>query len=87
MLPADGTHAGPCSAERVLELRLALGLPTVLNIKRHGVEIKNLRSRSVQLLKQSKNVVLSRPSEEDRESGGMSRYPGLIAAASILSCV
>lgn len=72
LLP-DGTHADPCYAERMLEYRLALGLPTVITIERYGLEMVNLRSRTVQLLKQSKNVVLSRLSEEDREIGPMFR--------------
>lgn len=72
LLP-DGTHADPCYAERMLEYLLVLGLPTVITIERYGLEMMNLRSRTVQLLKQSKNVVLSRLSEEDREIGPMFR--------------
>jgi len=70
---AGGAQADPCYAERMLEHRLALGLPTVITIERYGLEQVNLRSRTVQLLKESKNVVLSRLSEEDREIGEMFR--------------
>ena len=72
LLP-DGAHADPCYAERMLEYRHALGLPTVITIERYGLEMVNLRSRTVQLLKQSRNVVLSRLSEEDREISPMFR--------------
>lgn len=69
----DGAHADPGYAERMLEHRLALGLPTVITIERYGLEMVNLRSRAVQLLKQSKNVVLSRLSAQDREGSEMFR--------------
>jgi hypothetical protein len=72
-LLADGTPADPCYAERMLEYRLALGLPTVITIERYGLEMVNLRARTVHLLKQSKNVVLSRLSEEERGIGTMFR--------------
>ncbi len=70
-----GEWAGPTSgyAERMLEYRLALGLPTVITIERYGLEMVNLRARTVHLLKQSKNVVLSRLSEEDRQISTMFR--------------
>jgi hypothetical protein len=70
---AGGTQADPCCAERMLEHRLVLKLPTVITLERYGLDQVNLRSRTVQFLKQSKNVVLSRLSEEDREKGGMFR--------------
>lgn len=73
VLLSDGTHADPCYAERMLEYRLALGLPTVITIERYGLEMVNLRSRTVHLLKQSRNVVLSRLSEEDRDISPMFR--------------
>jgi hypothetical protein len=73
VLLADSTCADPCYAERMLEYRLALRLPTVITIERYGLEMVNLRARTVHLLKQSKNVVLSRLSEEDRQIGTMFR--------------
>jgi len=66
---ADGTDADPGYAERMLEYRLALKLSTVITIERFGLEMVNLRTRTVRLLKQSKNVVLSRLSAEDRQIG------------------
>ena len=70
---ADSTLADPGYTERMLEHRLAVGLPTVITIERFGLEMVNLRARTVHLLKQSKNVVLSRLSEEDRQIGTMFR--------------
>ena len=68
---ADGTLADPCYAERMLEHRLERGLPTVITIERYGLEMVNLKSTTVQRLKQSTNVVLSRLSQEDRQIGTM----------------
>ena len=72
LLP-DGTCADPCYAERMLEHRLALGLPTVITVERYELESVNLRSRTVHLLKQSRNVVLPTLSEEERRSSEMFR--------------
>jgi hypothetical protein len=72
LLP-DGTHADPGYAELMLEYRLEQGLPTVITIERFGLEMVNLRSRTVQLIKRSRNIVLSRLSEEDRQIGTMFR--------------
>ena len=71
---ADGTNADPCYAERMLEYRLALALPTVITIERYGLEEVNLRDRTIHLLKHSKNVVLSRLSAEDRGMSDMFRH-------------
>ena len=68
-----GAQADPCYAERMLEHRLALEFPTVITIERYGLDEVNLRDRMVQLLKQGKNVVLSRLTEGDRETGEMFR--------------
>ena len=70
---ADGTQADPGYAERMLEYRLARRFPTVITIERYGLDMLNLRDRTVQLLKQSTNVVLSRLTKEEREMGDMFR--------------
>jgi hypothetical protein len=73
VLVADGSHADPCYAERMLEYRLVRRLPTVITIERYGLETVNLRGRTLDLLKQSKNVVLSRLTQEDRQIGTLFR--------------
>jgi hypothetical protein len=64
----DGTLADPGYAERLLVYRLEQKLPTVLSFERYSPADANLQGRTVELLKQSNNVVLSRLSQEERES-------------------
>ncbi len=69
----DGTYADPCYAERMLEYRLTQRLPTVISIERDDLKMLNLRSRTVHLLEQSRNVVLSRLGKAEREGSEMFR--------------
>ncbi len=68
---SGGGYADPGYAERMLEYRLIAGLPTVITIERYEWDMLNLRSRTVELLKASTNVVLPRLGEEDREASGL----------------
>lgn len=70
---SDGTVADPGYAERMLEYRIERGFPTVATIERYSFEDLNFRPRTIELLKQSKNVVLSRLSKDDRDAEGMFR--------------
>jgi hypothetical protein len=67
----DGSYADPCYAERMLEYRLLRRRPTVITIERYGWEVLNLRSRTVQLLKESRNVVLEPLTDQERENSEM----------------
>jgi hypothetical protein len=70
-LLADGSLADPGYAERMLEHRIVLGLPTVITIERYGLDEVNLKRGTVRLLEEQRNVVLSRLDKEDRGKGGM----------------
>lgn len=70
-LLSGGGNADPGYAERMLEHRLLAGKPTVVTVERYGWELLNLRSRTVELLKDATNVVLPRLSDQELEESGL----------------
>ena len=69
----DETFADPGCAERMLEYRLLRRLPTLVTVERYALVNLNLRHRTVQLLEETRNIVLSRLTNEQRGSSEMFR--------------